>query len=43
MIIFDLEFSDIRLHFVNIAQNERIYQYKGATARLSPQAVEKDR
>ena len=38
-----IEFSDIRLHFVNIAQNERIYQYKGATARLSPQAVEKDR
>ena len=38
-----LDFSDVSQHFVNIAHRERIYQYKGATAGLSPQVVEKDR
>ena len=38
-----LEFSTVTQHFVSIAHSERVYQYKGATAGLSPQAVEKDR
>lgn len=38
-----LDFSDVSQHFVNIAPNERIYQYKGATADLSPQVLEIDR
>ena len=38
-----LEFSDVSQFFVNLAHNERIYQYKGATAGFLPQDVEKDR
>ena len=38
-----IEFSSISQKFLNIAPNERIYQYKGSTARLSPQGIEANR
>jgi chemotaxis protein methyltransferase CheR len=38
-----LDFSDVRPYFVSLADGERIYQYKGSTAGLSPQEIEKER
>jgi chemotaxis protein methyltransferase CheR len=34
-----LDFSDVSQQFVRIAPRERIYQYKGSTAGLTPQAA----
>jgi chemotaxis protein methyltransferase CheR len=38
-----LEFSDVTNHFISVAPNERIYQYKGTTAGLSPKMVDQER
>jgi len=38
-----IEFSDISPYFISVANRERIYQFKGNTAGLSPSIIETDR